>query len=121
LRNNCEPLSDIGGQGNDRTICFWAENNEEEVIQSDSLLQGLNFPKNDIKVHSLSSQFKLSFRSNCDLPPKRYVPEDRGDKKVKYPITSYTRTNHLSEPLNNFVLQVSSISVPNIVSRILSW
>jgi Reverse transcriptase (RNA-dependent DNA polymerase) len=101
---------------------LWVETNddlEEEVIQSDSLPQSSNSLKDNGEVSSLNQNFnfqtKLPIRSNRGLPPKRYIPEDGGSKRIKYPIVSFSKANQFSESLRNFVFQISSVDVPNKV------
>jgi Reverse transcriptase (RNA-dependent DNA polymerase) len=95
-------------------INLWIEMDvsNEEVIQSEPQPHGSDSLEDTHEVSSQNLNFTLPLRTNRGKPPKRYIPEDGTSKEINYPIINYTTTDQLSEPLKNFLLQVSSGNVP---------
>ncbi|XP_073261290.1 uncharacterized protein [Populus alba] len=62
--------------------------------------------------------YELPFRQNRGKPPNRYSPELE-DQRSSYPIANYVSTKKLSEPLKNFVNELSSYHIPTSVDEAL--
>jgi hypothetical protein len=62
--------------------------------------------------------YELPFRKNRGKPPNRYSPELE-DQRSRYPIANYVSIKKLSEPLKNFVNELSSHHMPTSVNEAL--
>jgi hypothetical protein len=62
--------------------------------------------------------YKLPFRKNRGKPPNRYSLELE-DQRLRYPIANYVSIKKLSEPLKNFVNELSSHHMPTNVDEAL--
>jgi hypothetical protein len=63
--------------------------------------------------------YELPFKQNRGKPPNRYSPELE-DQRSRYPIANYVSTKKLSEPLKNFVNELSSHHIPTSVDEALN-
>jgi transposase InsO family protein len=113
LAQGSETSRDENNGVNMEMIEIEADASNEEIIQSDPQPLSQDLLVDIQEVSSLdqnyNSQFKLPNRSNRGMPPKWYIPEEGVSKRIKYPITNYTKASNFSEPLRNFALQVSSV------------
>ncbi|XP_034919512.1 uncharacterized protein [Populus alba] len=62
--------------------------------------------------------YELPFRQNRGKPSNRYSPELE-DQRSRYPIANYVLTKKLSEPLKNFVKELSLHHIPTSVDEAL--
>jgi hypothetical protein len=62
--------------------------------------------------------YELPFRKNRGKPPNRYSPKLE-DQRSRYPIANYVSIKKLSEPLKNFVNELSSHHMPTSVNEAL--
>ena len=100
---------------------FWMEEEQREMIQSDSLPQGQdsreNIPEVSSQTHDVVSHNRLPPRINRGKPPKRYgyEPEKEISRESEYPIAKYTSTKRLPGPLKDFVNEITSSTIPEKV------
>jgi Reverse transcriptase (RNA-dependent DNA polymerase)/Integrase core domain len=101
-------------QGEERAVTEGEqEENEEEQIQA--IASSPISPRHETQVCTSEHRYTLPPRINRGKPPARYVPEDGTNRNVNYPILNYICTELLSAPLQAFVNQLSSITIPEKV------
>lgn len=71
-----------------------------------------------ISHNEVNRGYELPFRHNPGKPPNRYSPEIEA-RRSKYPIANYVSIERLSEPLKNFINNLSSHHIPTSVDEAL--
>jgi hypothetical protein len=72
--------------------------------------------ENEPQVRVSEQRYILPPRKNRGIPPNRYVPGDGTSRNVDYLMSNYTSTELLPKPLKAFAHQLSSITVPELIS-----